>query len=280
MAWTDLARVKRFLSLPDTIDDQTIQDCIDAAQAVAERWRASSGYPPSVPAPDGACAEGVTRLAALWYQARGTGEGFAGFVDTGATIGTPYYEQRRSIMVLLGCPRPVTDGFESPALPVPPIDDLPPGGLAGDALLKASDDDWDVMWAPVPAPPAQLPPFYFGKAADIDDLPDSYVPVVSMTTPADTPAGVYVFGLSISYVWPTTSRSVYIRWRALTADWNEFVHEPGDATDVVPLVYTFPTSWDGGAFTFELEMSREPGGGGGAPQLDVKYADVWAQQVA
>ena len=112
MAWTDLARVKRYLALPstDTADDASIQDSIDAAQVLAETARAGSGYAPSEQAPDDACAEAVTRWAALLFQARGTGEGFAGFVDAGQTIGTPYYEQRRTILMLLGTPKPSVDG--------------------------------------------------------------------------------------------------------------------------------------------------------------------------
>lgn len=112
MAWTDLARVKGYLALSpsDTADDAVIQGSIDAAQVMAERARAGSGYPESESAPDDACAEAVTRWAALLFQARGTGEGFAGFVDTGATIGTPYYEQRRTILMLLGVPKPSVDG--------------------------------------------------------------------------------------------------------------------------------------------------------------------------
>jgi hypothetical protein len=148
MAWTDLARVKRYLSLSpdDTADDLSIQDSIDAAQAVADGWRASSGYAPSVLPPDGACAEGVTRLAALWFQARGTGEGFAGFSDTGQTIGTPYYEQRRSILLMLGCPRPSVDGYVAPVVDPGAVVGIPAGGQPGEALVKLSADDYDVAW--------------------------------------------------------------------------------------------------------------------------------------
>jgi hypothetical protein len=31
-------------------------------------------------------------------------------VDAGQTIGTPYYEQRRTILMLLGTPKPSVDG--------------------------------------------------------------------------------------------------------------------------------------------------------------------------
>jgi hypothetical protein len=252
MAWTDLARVKRFLALAesDTADDAVITDAIEAAQHLAITTRASSGYvgdDPNTP-PNAGAREAVTRWAALLYQARGTGEGFAGFIDTGATIGTPYYESRRMILLLLGVPRVTVDGDQDDAPVVPPT--LPP----------------------------PLPPFYYAKAAGILDVGETYEPIVSLTTPDDTPAGVYMFGLSISYVWPTTNRSVYIRWRERNGDWNEFVHEPGDVTDVVPLVYMYPTTWSGGAFAFDLEMHKESGGGGG--QLDVSFADVWAQRVA
>jgi len=112
MAWTDLATVKAYLGLApgDTSDDAVVQESIDAAQVLAYRTRQSSGYvdDPEV-APDAGAASGVTRWAALLFQARGTGEGFAGFVDTGAVIGTPYYEQRRTILLLLGVPRPTVD---------------------------------------------------------------------------------------------------------------------------------------------------------------------------
>lgn len=111
MAWTDLARVKAYLAIEvgDTGDDPVISEAIEAAQVMASRARAGAGYIEETPevVPDEGAAEGVTRWAALLFQARGTGEGFAGFVDTGATIGTPYYEQRRTILLLLGVPRPV-----------------------------------------------------------------------------------------------------------------------------------------------------------------------------
>ena len=113
MAWTDLERVKEYLGLKpdDKTDDTIIGQAIDAAQVMATRSRASSGYLDDDPAvaPDEGAAEGVTRWAALLYQSRGTGEGFAGFVDTGANIGTPYYETRRTILMLLGVPRPSID---------------------------------------------------------------------------------------------------------------------------------------------------------------------------
>lgn len=111
MAWTDLERVKRYLGITDTSDDLVIQDAIDAAQVLAERVRSGGGYVGDDPAtsPDAGATEGTTRWAALLFQARGTGEGFAGFVDTGATIGTPYYETRRTILLLLGVPRPMVD---------------------------------------------------------------------------------------------------------------------------------------------------------------------------
>lgn len=120
MAWTDLARVKRYLALDvaDTGDDDIVQEAIDAAQVMAYRGRQSSGYidDPEV-APDQAAAAAVTRWAALLFQARGTGEGFAGFVDTGAVIGTPYYEQRRTILMLLGVPRPTVDDVRPVVMP-------------------------------------------------------------------------------------------------------------------------------------------------------------------
>jgi hypothetical protein len=244
MAWTDLARVKRFLAIDatDTTDDAVIADAIDAAQHLAFTARASSGYVdnPSV-SPNAGATEGVTRWAALLYQSRGTGEGFAGFVDTGAVIGTPYYESRRTILLLLGVPRPTVDGVAA-AETTPPV--------------------------------YTFAPFYYAKAKDVLNIPDTYTPVVSLAV-ADTEAGTYMTGLALSYRFPTTSRSVYIRWRVNGGAWVEFVHEPGDAADVLPLVYTFPTTYPGGVFTFDMEMRKGTTGA----QLDCQYADVWAQRV-
>ena len=291
MAWTDLARVKRFLALAesDTADDAVITDAIEAAQHLAITTRASSGYvgdDPNTP-PNAGAREAVTRWAALLYQARGTGEGFAGFIDTGATIGTPYYESRRTILLLLGVPRVTVDGDQDDETPSPgweyvryqPDGSVDLAAAPSVSVPQGTDPEHAARLSDVTTPPpAELPPFYYAKAAGILDVGETYEPIVALTTPDDTPAGVYMFGLSISYVWPTTSRSVYIRWRERNGDWNEFVHEPGDATDVVPLVYTYPTTWNGGAFAFDLEMHKESGGG--ANQLDVSYADVWAQRVA
>ena len=155
MAWTDLARVKRYLALDaaDTTDDAVISEGIAAAQVLAVNARRQSGYVDSVTPPDDACAEGVTRWAALLYQARGTGEGFAGFVDAGQTIGTPYYEQRRTILLMLGCPRPTIDGMTTTPTP-DPADGLPAGGLTGQSLVKASSADFDVKWDTPPGPTA------------------------------------------------------------------------------------------------------------------------------
>ena len=113
MAWTTVERVKRFLALAptDDSDDQFIADCVESANFQAWTERRQAGYLSDGidTAPNGAVSDATTRWAALLYQARGTGEGFAGFVDTGAVIGTPYYEQRRTILLLLGVPRPTVD---------------------------------------------------------------------------------------------------------------------------------------------------------------------------
>lgn len=282
--WTDLAAVKRFLAIApaDVTDDDVIQDSLDAAQHLAFSLRASSGYTDSpVTSPNAGATAGVTRWAALLYQARGTGEGFAGFIDTGAVIGTPYYESRRMILMLLGVPRPTVDGTPGA---------VPPAGYE----YVRYETDGSVQLAPAPyvtVPQGTepdhaarlsdvataLPPFYFGKAKDVLNVGDVYVPIVNLLI-GEVPGGVYMFGIAVSYTYDTTTRSVYIRWRTgpLNA-WNEFVHEPGDTTDVVPLVYTFPTNWATGPLAFELEMHKESGGGGGT--LNVLYADVWAGRV-
>ena len=113
--WTDLARVKRFLGIAvaDESDDDVLTDAIASASYQAFTARARSGYTDeSETVPNAAVADGTTRLAALLYQSRGTGDGFV-LIDT-QPAGTPGYEQRRTISGLLGIPRPTIDGPPAP----------------------------------------------------------------------------------------------------------------------------------------------------------------------
>ena len=115
----------------------------------------------------------------------------------------------------------------------------------------------------------------YAKAQDILDVPETYTPIVSMVTPSRE-AGIYEFGLSLTYNMDTASRSVLLRF---TTDggliWTEFMAEPKDSTDDQPHFYQFPMDHPGGSLDVQMEMRKETSGS----VLDVHFADTWFKRV-
>ena len=115
----------------------------------------------------------------------------------------------------------------------------------------------------------------YAKATDILNIPDTYVSLVSLTTPSRD-AGVYEYGISLTYKLDTANRSAYLRFSTDGgATWTEFISEPKDKTDDSPHFYQFPKNLAGGILNFEIQAKKETA----ANLMDVSFADIWIKRV-
>jgi hypothetical protein len=116
MAWTDTARVARYLgpSVPET--DPYLADCVDAANAWAQRKRIQAGYVVDTDiSPSADVTQGTTMYAGELYRERGSADSFASFEETAgfAPIGTMGQINR-----LLGVGRAAVDAVPPEVVPL------------------------------------------------------------------------------------------------------------------------------------------------------------------
>lgn len=115
----------------------------------------------------------------------------------------------------------------------------------------------------------------FSKAENINDIPDTYTTINSLTTPFRV-AGVYELKFSLTYSFNLTNKSDFLRWRQDDDGWNETQEEPSDKTNTIMNSYFYPVVWAGGPTTIEVQMRKEDGQG----ILDVQFMDLIWQRVA
>ena len=115
----------------------------------------------------------------------------------------------------------------------------------------------------------------YDKQSGILDIPDTYTPVTAVTTPTRE-AGVYEYGISITWVYDRTNTSAFLRFSTDGTTWNEFIAEPKDKTDSNTTYYAFPkVITTSGPLTLQVEMKKETGAGA----LDCNFADVYIKRV-
>ena len=128
---------------------------------------------------------------------------------------------------------------------------------------------------PTPPPPPDPMTFDFMKVANVLDIGDAYEDVVSLVTPSRS-AGVYTYNMALTYNYNKATTSVHIRFS--TDDgvtWFEFISEPKDRTDDVPMFYAFPKVIDvDGILQLKIQMKKEDTAG----VLNVHFVDVWIDQ--
>ena len=113
------------------------------------------------------------------------------------------------------------------------------------------------------------------KVADVLDIGTVYEPIITLDIP-ERPAGKYVLGISLTWSFPDTNDSVYMRWRIDGGAWVEYISEPADVTDNKPVYYEFPDDYAAGFHTIEVQARKEDGQ---AQQFDINYIDLFFQRV-
>jgi hypothetical protein len=113
------------------------------------------------------------------------------------------------------------------------------------------------------------------KAVDILDIGTVYEPIITLDTP-ERPAGKFVLGISLTWTFPDTNDSVYLRWRIDGGAWVEYVSEPADITDNKPTYYEFPNDYPAGFHKLEVQARKEDGQ---AAQFNIDYIDLFFQRV-
>lgn len=112
--------------------------------------------------------------------------------------------------------------------------------------------------------------FEFDSRTDILDIDQTYQEVASLDIP-DLKAGVYLIGISDTYTFTETNKSVYGQM-ILNGNSEVFSREPKDSTDREVWNYLFPyTHAADGAFTMTLLVRKEDNSG----TLDVLFSNMW-----
>jgi len=134
--------------------------------------------------------------------------------------------------------------------------------------------DWELLAVSGGASGASIDLTYdYDKQSGYTDLPDTYTTLNDLIV--DRLAGVYVYGISLSWIFDRTNDSVYLRFSTDGgATWNEFIAEPKDKTDTNATFYSFPSEHNGGIIQMKVEIRKDTGGG----QLDVPFTDVWIER--
>jgi hypothetical protein len=116
----------------------------------------------------------------------------------------------------------------------------------------------------------------YDKQANILNVPETYTEINNYTSPS-RPAGVYEIGMSFTYAFNQTNRSVYWRWSTDGGTvWNEFRSEPKDVQDKFARYYQYPVDHAGGPLSIITQTRKEDVLG----VLDVFFSDVWFRRVA
>lgn len=115
---------------------------------------------------------------------------------------------------------------------------------------------------------------------DIVITDTAYVTVGTLTIPADTPAGTYMWGIAFEWSYPNTNNSVLFRVSNDNgATWHTtYVFEPSDGTDRQITTYVYPKPWTPGTeYTVIVQAALESDT---ADDLTIHYFDMWIAKVA
>ena len=107
-----------------------------------------------------------------------------------------------------------------------------------------------------------------------------FVEVGRLTIPAETPSGVYMWGVAFEWSYPNTNNSVLFRVsNDGGASWHStYVFEPSDRTDRQVTTYVYPKPWTEGTETsIVVQAALESNT---ADDLTIHYFDMWIQRAA
>ena len=133
----------------------------------------------------------------------------------------------------------------------------------------------DFVHAQIAADIASQRSFDYNKTSDILDIPNAWTEVNSLTI--DRPAGVYMFGVSLTWQYDMTNRSAQMRFSTDGGQsWGRlYSFEPADVTDLQPFVYQYPLIHPGGPRSVIMQAQKTAAPG----TLDVLFSDLWYARV-
>jgi hypothetical protein len=147
--------------------------------------------------------------------------------------------------------------------------------MALSLIKKDGSEDGDSVADKVNSALEVLNTFTFSKVSDILDIPDSWTPICSVTSP-NQPPGVFFVGTVVTGTFKTVQESAYVRVRVNGGAWFEYSKEGKDKTDSLSWSYAYPFSSTTTAdVTVELEAKKEAGSN---KDLDIDYADAWIRR--
>ncbi len=116
----------------------------------------------------------------------------------------------------------------------------------------------------------------YDKGGPSLNIGDVYVPITEIITPV-RPAGIYEFGISMTWTYDRTNRSAYMRYSTNGGtSWNDFIAEPKDSTDANAMYYAYPRILAAdGIQQLRVESRKETGAG----TLDINFADCWIKRI-
>ena len=107
------------------------------------------------------------------------------------------------------------------------------------------------------------------KVGPIDDIPDTWTPVMDLTMD-DVNPGIYQMSASVLYTYSSTSSSAEIRLTINGTVYN-FTREPKDSTDTETGALILPLDMStGGDITITVEAQKESGG----PTFNIVEANI------
>jgi len=106
------------------------------------------------------------------------------------------------------------------------------------------------------------------------NIGDVYESIATLVTPLLDP-GIIELAMSTTWVLGTANRSIFIRHRINGGAWTEFISEPSDATNRMPMYYAYPKNWVGGVVTVEVEARKE----GSNADFDILFMDLIVKEI-
>lgn len=108
------------------------------------------------------------------------------------------------------------------------------------------------------------------------DIPETYFPIVTATSPVARATGVYQYGFGLSWRFDAINVSAYLQYRINGGVWLELVKEPKDTTDVfASTLFTTVEVPAPGILLLEVEVRKETA----QNQLDIVSAEAYIQRV-
>ena len=138
-------------------------------------------------------------------------------------------------------------------------------------------DDWEAMAATTAGSgQTSFTPSYDYDKTVAFVVPSATYSEVSRLTTDDRAAGTYEVKMSLTYALTTALRSAFFRFSTDGGTtWNEWVSEPADSTDVVPLYYAYPFEHQGGPLEIIFQSRLEQAG----DSLTVNFLDLIFERV-